>query len=105
MGLFQKRTKSEKLKYHANGEKRILSKLKGKQMDQDLKDARSAGYMACARENIGAHVWANATPAEREALKTLGKDRSKRKQYWALQKTIKDRVKAAKGAAGAVKSK
>ena len=95
MGLFQKRTKREKLKYHADGERRLLSKLKGKEMTQEMKDARSAGYIACARENTRAYVWANATDAEREAMKKLRGDKSKRKTLWALEKTIKDRARTA----------
>ena len=93
MAEFQKRTAKEKLQYHDQGEKRILAKTKGSGMSQDLKDARSAGYMAHAREASRAYVWANATGAEREALKTLRNDKSKRKKMWALERSIKQRAK------------
>ena len=96
MAEFQKRTIKEKLNYHADGEKRILAKTKGTNMTQNEKDARSAGYMAHVRESARMYVWANATDAERQALKTLGKDKSKRKQLWALERSIKERAKAEK---------
>ena len=73
---------------------RLLAKLAGHTMSQHEKDLRSAGYMACARENTRTYVWANATAAEREALKALSKEKDKKK-YWALEKVIKDRAKAA----------
>ena len=95
MALFQKRTKAEKFNYHREGEKRILAKTAGGSMTQNEKDARSAGYMAHARESMRAYIWANATDAEREALKKLGKEKDKKK-LWALEKVIKDRAKAAK---------
>ena len=96
MGLFQNRSKKEKLQYHSEGEKRILAKTKGTGMTQSEKDARSAGWMAHQRESTRAWVWASATEAEREALKTLRNDKSKKTQYWALEKSIKDRANAAK---------
>jgi hypothetical protein len=95
MGIFQKRTAKEKMIYHSEGEKRILAKTQGVGMSQNEKDARSAGYMAHVREASRAYVWANATDAEREAMKTLGKDKSKRRQLWDLEKSIKERAKAA----------
>ena len=95
MGLFEKRTPKEKMQYHGDGEKRILAKTKGTGMSQNEKDARSAGYMAHVRESTRMYVWANATDAEREAMKTLQKDKSKRKQLWDLEKSIKERAKAA----------
>ena len=96
MPLFQKRTAKEKLKYHSEQEKRILAKAKGTGMTAGEKEARSAGYMACYREGVRKYVWANATEAEREALKRLGKEKDKKK-LWALEKVIKERAKAAKG--------
>jgi len=100
MGLFQRRSTKEKLDYHSNGEKRILTRTKGVGMSQSEKDARSAGYMAHVREASRAYVWANATEAERNALKTLRNDRSKRRQMWALEKSIKERAKAANAKKG-----
>ena len=95
-GIFQKRTPKEKVKYHAERERRILAKTKGMSMSDSEKDARSAGYMARLREDERIYVWANATPAEREALKELRKDKSKRRQLWDLERAIKARAKAAK---------
>jgi hypothetical protein len=107
MGLFQKRSVKEKLQYHGDGEKRILAKTQGTGMTQNEKDARSAGYMAHVRESMRIYVWSNATDAEREAIKVLQKDKSKRRQLWDLEKTIKDRAKAANAerAANANKAK
>ena len=100
MGLFKNRTPKEKIQYHNAGEKRILAKTKGTGMSQDQKDARSAGYMAHVRESIRMYVWANATDAEREAMKTLQKDKSKRAQLWDLERAIKERAKAANAKKG-----
>ena len=96
MSMFEKRTVKEKMQYHGDGEKRILAQTKGTGMSQSEKDARSAGYMAHVRESMRMYVWANATDAEREAIKTLQKDKSKRRQLWDLEKSIKERAKAAK---------
>ena len=101
MGLFQKRTAKEKMQYHGDGEKRILAKTKGTGMTANEKDARSAGYMAHVRESTRMYVWANATDAERQAMKTLRQDKSKRQQLWDLEKSIKIRAKAAKAAPAA----
>ena len=95
MALFQRRTKKEKFAYHRENEKRILAKTKGIGMTPGEREARSAGWIACAREHERNYIWANATAPEREALNTLGKDKTKKQQLWALQRQIKDRVKAA----------
>ena len=92
---FPKRTVREKIAYHNEGEKRILAKTKSTGMTANEKDARSAGYMAHVRESIRMYVWANATEAEREAMKTLQKDKTKRKNLWDLERSIKERAKAA----------
>ena len=94
-GEFQKRTAREKMQYHNAGEKRILAKTAGVGMTANEKDARSAGYMAHVRESTRAWIWANATEAERQAMKTLRQDKSKRQQLWDLEKSIKERAKAA----------
>ena len=96
MAEFQKRTAKEKLLYHRDGEKRILAKTQGGKMTDNERDARSAGYMAHVRESMRMYVWANATDAERVALKELRKDKSKRQQMWDLEKVIKARAKDAK---------
>ena len=97
---FERRTKREKMQYHNEGEKRILAKTKGIGMSQNEKDARSAGYMAHARESMRAYVWANATDAERAAMKKLRADKEYKK-LWALEKVVKDRAKTAKAASAA----
>ena len=99
-GLFQKRTAKEKMQYHNEGEKRILALTRGTGMNQNEKDARSAGYMAHVRESTRMYVWANATDAERVAMKTLRQDKSKRQQLWDLERSIKERAKAANAKKG-----
>ena len=98
---YQQRTQKEKFEYHRTGEKRALAKLSGHTMTQAEKDLRSAGYMAHARESMKKFIWANASDAEREAMKNLRKDKNKREQLWALEKVIKERAKAEKEAAKA----
>ena len=70
-----------------------MARTQGVGMTQAEKDARSAGYMAHQRESTRAWVWANATDAEREAMKKLGNEKDKKK-LWALERVIKDRAKA-----------
>ena len=98
-GQFQQRTQKEKFEYHRAGEKRILAKLTGHTMTQAEKDLRSAGYMAHARESMRKYIWANATDAERTAMKNLRNDKSKREQLWAVEKVIKERAKKEREAA------
>jgi len=92
-GLFQRRTAREKFEYHRAGEKKLLSNLKGKKMTDEMKAARSAGYMARVREDGDLYVWINATPPERDARKRLrkAKDWQKLKE---LENGIKARTKA-----------
>ena len=91
---FQKRSAKEKVNYHSAGERRILAKTQGVGMTSNERDARSAGYMAHLRESTRKYVWANATEAERAALQTLRGDKSKRRQLWDLERSIKARAKA-----------
>ena len=91
---FEKRTRKERFEYHRAGEKRILALTAGGKMTQNEKDARSAGYMAHAREANRMYVWRNASDAEREAMKKLRADKEWKK-LWALEKVVKDRAKAA----------
>ena len=93
MPLFQKRTAREKFDYHRENEKRILAKTAGTGMSPSEKEARSAGWMACARENSNKYTWSRATDAERVAMKTLraNKDYAKLR---VLEKSIRARAKA-----------
>jgi len=100
MGIFQKRSQKEKFAYHNEGAKRILAKTKGIGMSANEKDARSAGYMAHVRESERKYVWANATEAEREAMKKLRNEKDKKK-LWALEKVVKARAKAERAAKAA----
>lgn len=93
MGIFQKRTKKEKFDYHREGEKRILAKTSGGEMTANEKDARSAGWMAHARESKRMYVWANANDAERAAMKKLRTDKEYKKLR-EIEKVIVARAKA-----------
>jgi len=104
MALFQRRTAKERFDYHRENEKKILAKTAGTGMSQSEKEARSAGWMACARENTNKYTWANATESERSAMQTLRKNKDFIKLR-ALEKSVRARAKAerdkAKGKKGA----
>ena len=108
MSLFKRRTARERFDYHRENEKKILAKTQGVGMTDNEKQARSAGWIACARENKRKYIWSRATDAERVAMQNLGKDKKnkvKLKQLWALERTVLERAKAenakAKGKKGA----